>query len=47
LGWYSMDVDTNGMFLDQVLDFVRYFLIVMWMTLGAPFIFKRMTKKAV
>jgi undecaprenyl-diphosphatase len=46
-GWYSADVETNPMFVDQLLDFVRYFLIVMWMTLGAPLLFKWMTKKAV
>jgi membrane-associated phospholipid phosphatase len=45
LGWYSITVETNPLLLDQVLDFVRYFLIVMWMTLGAPLLFKWMAKK--
>ena len=45
-GWYSTNVETNPTFVDQLLDFIRYFIIVMWMTLGAPLLFKWMTKKA-
>lgn len=44
LGWYSLDVETDPILLDQLLDFIRYFIIVMWMTLGAPYLFKKIDK---
>ena len=40
LGLYSASFETAPTLLDNTLDFIRYFIIVMWMTLGAPFIFK-------
>ena len=40
MGLYSPSVDTEPIFFDQVLDFTRYFIIVLWMTLGAPWFFK-------
>lgn len=41
LGFYSTDFETNPILTDHLLDFMRYFFIVIWMTLGAPVIFKR------
>ena len=41
MGLYSIEAETNPILTDHLLDFVRYFLIVMWMTLGAPLFFKR------
>lgn len=45
LGLYSVDFESNPLFTDQLLDFVRYFLITLWMTLGAPFIFKKVLRQ--
>jgi len=44
MGLYSVDFEINPTLLDQGLDFIRYFLIALWMTLGAPFLFKRLFK---
>jgi undecaprenyl-diphosphatase len=41
LGLYSIHVEINPTLGDQLLDFIRYFIIAIWMTLGAPLIFKR------
>ena len=41
MGLYSIEFETDPTLGDQMLDFVRYFLIAIWMTLGAPFIFKQ------
>jgi membrane-associated phospholipid phosphatase len=41
LGLYSINFESNPTLSDQLLDFLRYFLIAIWMTLGAPFIFKK------
>ncbi len=41
MGLYSIDFESNPTLLDQGLDFIRYFLIALWMTLGAPWIFKQ------
>jgi undecaprenyl-diphosphatase len=41
LGLYSNNFENNPTLGDQMLDFLRYFLIAIWMTLGAPFIFKK------
>ncbi|MFZ9197459.1 MAG: phosphatase PAP2 family protein [Bacilli bacterium] len=45
LGLYSIDFETNPIFTDQLLDFTRYFIIALWMTLGAPTIFRLLFKK--
>ena len=44
MGLYSFDFENNPTLGDQLLDFVRYFLIAIWMTLGAPFFFKKLIK---
>lgn len=41
LGLYSQAFETNPNLTDQLLDLSRYFLLTLWMTLGAPAIFKR------
>ena len=41
LGLYSIHVEINPTLGDQLLDFLRYFIIAIWMTLGAPLIFKK------
>ena len=41
MGLYSIEFETDPTLGDQLLDFVRYFLIAIWMTLGAPFLFKK------
>jgi undecaprenyl-diphosphatase len=41
MGLYSIEFENDPTLGDQMLDFVRYFLIAIWMTLGAPFIFKQ------
>lgn len=42
LGLYSTDFEINPTLGDQLLDFLRYFLIAIWVTLGAPFVFKKL-----
>jgi hypothetical protein len=44
MGLYSIDFEINPTLGDQLLDFLRYFLIAIWMTLGAPFVFKKLIK---
>jgi membrane-associated phospholipid phosphatase len=44
LGLYSIHVEINPTLGDQLLDFLRYFLIAIWITLGAPFVFKKLIK---
>lgn len=44
MGLYSADFENNPMFTDQLLDFLRYFIIALWMTLGAPLLFKLLLK---
>ncbi|MBM3909428.1 MAG: phosphatase PAP2 family protein [Firmicutes bacterium] len=44
MGLYSADFENNPMFPDQLLDFTRYFIIALWMTLGAPLLFKLLLK---
>jgi undecaprenyl-diphosphatase len=44
LGLYSIAFEINPTLGDQMLDFLRYFLIAIWMTLGAPFFFKKLIK---
>jgi membrane-associated phospholipid phosphatase len=39
-GLYTVDYENNPLFTDQLLDFARYFIITIWMTLGAPSLFK-------
>lgn len=39
-GLYSVNAEITPVLLDQLLDFTRYLLITLWMTLGAPWIFK-------
>jgi undecaprenyl-diphosphatase len=41
LGLYSNQFEINPTLGDQMLDFLRYFIIAIWMTLGAPSIFKK------
>ena len=41
MGLYSINFESDPTLGDQMLDFIRYFLIAIWMTLGAPFIFKK------
>lgn len=45
MGLYSIDFENNPIFTDQLLDFTRYFIIALWMTLGAPTIFRLLFKK--
>jgi undecaprenyl-diphosphatase len=45
LGLYSPEFETEPTLLDNTLDFARYFVIVLWMTLGAPFIFKKVLQR--
>lgn len=40
MGLYSIDFENNPVLTDQILDFTRYLIIALWMTLGAPLIFK-------
>ena len=40
-GLYSADAELNPLLTDHLLDFVRYFAITLWMTIGAPWLFKR------
>lgn len=42
LGLYSTDFEINPTLGDQMLDFLRYFLIAIWVTLGAPLVFKKL-----
>ena len=44
LGLYSNQFEINPTLGDQMLDFLRYFIIAIWMTLGAPFVFKKLIK---
>ncbi|MGA0875412.1 MAG: phosphatase PAP2 family protein [Bacilli bacterium] len=44
LGLYSADFEANPILTDQLLDFIRYFVIAIWMTLGAPWVFKLILK---
>ncbi|MFZ9703763.1 MAG: phosphatase PAP2 family protein [Bacilli bacterium] len=46
LGLYSADFEANPILTDQLLDFIRYFVIAIWMTLGAPWVFKLILKSA-
>jgi membrane-associated phospholipid phosphatase len=46
LGLYSSDFEANPTYFDNLLDFARYFLIVLWMTLGAPLTFKKLLKQS-
>jgi undecaprenyl-diphosphatase len=46
MGLYSIEFENDPTLGDQILDFVRYFLIAIWMTLGAPFIFKQFIQPA-
>jgi undecaprenyl-diphosphatase len=46
LGLYSADFEANPIFTDQLLDFIRYFVIAIWMTLGAPWLFKLILKSS-
>lgn len=45
MGLYSIDFENNPIFTDQLLDFTRYFIIALWMTLGAPTVFRLLFKK--
>jgi len=40
MGLYSIDFENNPLITDQLLDFTRYLIIALWMTLGAPLLFK-------
>jgi membrane-associated phospholipid phosphatase len=40
MGLYSSDFETNPIFLDQILDFMRYLIVTLWMILGAPTCFR-------
>jgi len=40
VGLYSSDFEASPLLSDQLLDFIRYFLVTIWMSLGAPFFFK-------
>lgn len=44
MGLYSLDFENNPLFSDQLLDFTRYLIIALWMTLGAPLLFKSLFK---
>jgi undecaprenyl-diphosphatase len=43
-GLYSTDFEIHPTFLDNLLDFIRYFIIVFWMMIIAPTIFKKLEK---
>ena len=45
MGLYSIEFENNPIFTDQLLDFTRYFIIALWMTLGAPTVFRLLFKK--
>ncbi|MEY3609808.1 MAG: hypothetical protein RLZZ264_329 [Bacillota bacterium] len=45
MGLYSIDFENNPLITDQLLDFTRYLIIALWMTLGAPLIFKALFKE--
>ena len=44
-GLYSPDFENNPILTDNLLDFTRYFIVTLWMVLGAPFLFKKFEKK--
>jgi membrane-associated phospholipid phosphatase len=44
-GLYSLDFENNPTLFDNLLDFIRYFIVTLWMILGAPFLFKKFEKK--
>ncbi len=44
MGLYSIDFENNPLITDQLLDFIRYLIIALWMTLGAPLLFKSLFK---
>jgi undecaprenyl-diphosphatase len=44
IGLYSIDFENNPLITDQLLDFIRYLIIALWMTLGAPLLFKVLFK---
>ena len=44
MGLYSLDFENNPLLTDQLLDFTRYLIIALWMTLGAPLLFKSLFK---
>ena len=46
-GLYSPDFENNPILTDNLLDFTRYFIVTLWMILGAPFLFKKFEKKAI
>ncbi|MEY3431427.1 MAG: Membrane-associated phospholipid phosphatase [Bacillota bacterium] len=45
MGLYSLDFENNPLLTDQLLDFARYLIIALWMTLGAPILFKSLLNK--
>jgi undecaprenyl-diphosphatase len=44
-GLYSVGFESNPTLTDNLLDFIRYFIIVIWMMIIAPFIFKKLERK--
>ena len=46
-GLYSSDFENNPILTDNLLDFTRYFIVTLWMILGAPFLFKKFEKKTI
>jgi undecaprenyl-diphosphatase len=46
-GFYSSDFENNPILTDNLLDFTRYFIVTLWMILGAPFLFKKFEKKTI
>jgi hypothetical protein len=46
-GLYSPDFENNPILTDNLLDFARYFIVTLWMILGAPFLFKKFEKKTI
>jgi undecaprenyl-diphosphatase len=46
-GLYSADFENNPILTDNLLDFVRYFVVTLWMILGAPFLYKKFEKKTI
>ena len=46
-GFYSPDFENNPILTDNLLDFTRYFIVTLWMILGAPFLFKKFEKKTI
>lgn len=42
---YSETVDVNPTFLDLIFDFIRYFIIGMWASLGAMWLFKKLFRR--